>query len=238
VQHAVEAYSDGELDASQQSYIEQHLEGCLACREVYDKLQRLQAGIRAQAPYFRAPESLGVRIVSSVYRSESGGVRVWKWMAIAASVALVLSLGAQVFLRKATPTANELLARDLFAGHARSMLGGHLVDVVSSDQHTVKPWFNNKLDFSPDVKDLSSAGYPLFGGRLDYLERRPVAALVFRRAKHVINLFILPSSQSRPEAISENGYHVVSWTRDGMTYCAVSDVNLDDLKVFAQLYGK
>jgi mycothiol system anti-sigma-R factor len=242
VRDSLEAYSDGELDASQQSYIREHLEGCSSCRAAYEKLQRLQASIRMQAPYFRAPESLAQRVMTSVHKSEKTRYVAqgwgWKSIAVAASVALLLSLGSTLLLTRATPTANQLLTREILSEHARSMLGGHLIDVVSSDRHTVKPWFGNKVDFSPDVKDLTSQGYPLAGGRVDYLDGRPVAALVFHRAKHVINLFTWPSPQSRAEVISQNGYNVVSWTREGMTYSAVSDLNLNELTQFARLYQR
>jgi anti-sigma factor RsiW len=122
------------------------------------------------------------------------------------------------------------------SGHARSMLGAHLVDIASSDRHTVKPWFSGKLDFSPNVKDLAGQGFPLSGGRVDYLAGRPVAALVFHRAQHVINLFTWPFTQAGPGEVSENGYHLISWTQDGMIYCAVSDLNLNELRLFARLY--
>ena len=121
--------------------------------------------------------------------------------------------------------------------HVRSMLTNHQVDVISSDRHTVKPWFGDKLDFSPDVKDLAAQGFPLIGGRVDYINQRPVAALVFQRSKHVISLFTWPAGSSVTGVRSQKGYHVVTWNKDGMTYWAVSDLNLDDLKQFSRLYG-
>lgn len=240
VRPLIEAHLDGELDANQQVHIREHLESCASCNAAYERLQRLHAGIRSHAPYFRAPESLALRVAASVRKAGKAQrlprAWAWQWLAAAASVALVISLAANFALMRARPGANQLLAREVLSGHARSMLGAHLVDVASSDRHTVKPWFSGKLDFSPDVKDLAGKGFPLSGGRVDYLAGRPVAALVFHRAQHVINLFTWPSAQAGPGEVSENGYHVVSWTHDGMIYCAVSDLNLDELKLFARLY--
>lgn len=116
------------------------------------------------------------------------------------------------------------------------MMGGHLVDVVSSDRHTVKPWFSGKLDFSPTVKDLGPQGFPLSGGRVDYMDGRSVAALVFLHNRHVITLFTWPSSRSASDASTHNGYNTVEWTKDGMIYWAVSDLNRSDLQTFSNLY--
>jgi anti-sigma factor RsiW len=143
------------------------------------------------------------------------------------------------WLRKNRPSemaAQLALAEEAVSSHIRSLMANHLADVASTDQHTVKPWFNGKLDFSPPVKDLAEEGFPLTGGRLDYLEGRPVAGLLHRRNRHIINLFVWPSSRSgsRPEAFSIKGYNVVHWTESGMTFWAVSDLNRKELDQFAQ----
>jgi anti-sigma factor RsiW len=145
-----------------------------------------------------------------------------------------------VAIQYASLPAEQIVAEQVIADHARAMLGGHLVEVVSSDQHTVKPWLSSKLDFSPPVTDLASAGYPLAGGRLDYLDSRPVAALVYRYRLHVINLFVWPDEKSgriAPRALSKNGYNMLHWTDAGMTFWAISDVNPAELRSFAETYA-
>jgi anti-sigma factor RsiW len=132
-----------------------------------------------------------------------------------------------------------VLAQEVLSSHLRSLMGTHLLDVPSSDQHTVKPWFNGKLSFSPDVKDFSSQGFRLVGGRIEYIGDRPVAALVYQRRQHFINLFTWPSSpgsQSGYGEMKRSGYNLVFWTEDGMTCWAVSDLQIGELEQFAQLY--
>ena len=159
------------------------------------------------------------------------------WISITAplAAAAIVVLALVPLLRG--PSAEEVLAREVLAGHVRSLMADHLSDVASSDRHTVKPWFNGKLDFSPPVEDLAQQGFPLVGGRLDYLNNRPVAALVYHRQKHFINLFIWPSTSSDSEVKKETrqGYHLFHWTRSGMTYWAVSDVEESQLQEFVGL---
>jgi anti-sigma factor RsiW len=231
----IEAQMDDELDPNGQAVLREHLESCAACREAQARLLRLRRAIRGQDLYFRAPDSLRRRVLGSLRERELPGR--WKWFAVAASVALTVSLGANVFLSRANRTDGfSLLARDVVSDHVRSMLSNHTIDVVSSDRHTVKPWFSDKLDFSPDVRDLASQGFPLVGGRVDYLDGRPVAALVFHRAKHVIDLFTWPSSAPVSAGVSQNGLNVVAWTKGGMAYWAVSDLNAGELNQFARMY--
>ena len=236
----LEAHLDGELDANQQALVREHLDQCPSCGAAYGRLERLREDLRSPSLYFRAPESLGRRVASALRESPQTQaltlVWPWKWIALAASIALAISLGANLLLTRTYRTENQLMAREVVSSHVRAMLGTHLMDINSSDRHTVKPWFSDKLDFSPSVRDLAGQGFPLAGGRVDYLDARPVAALVFRRNRHVITLFTWPSGRSSTTEVSQNGYQVVAWTQDTMTYWAVSDLNREELQQFARLY--
>jgi anti-sigma factor RsiW len=156
--------------------------------------------------------------------------------AIAASIVIIFALG-WIATREGY-SAKDLLVREIVSSHVRSLMASHLTDVPSSDQHTVKPWFQGQLDFSPPVKDLSKEEFVLAGGRVDYISDRPIAALVYEHRKHVINLFIWPStpdSATSPAALSRQGYHLIHWTEGGLTYWAVSDLNEKELDEFVQL---
>jgi anti-sigma factor RsiW len=161
----------------------------------------------------------------------------WRWQmaAAAAGVALVAVVVYRFAPGASRLSQGDVIAREVLASHVRSLLADHLTDVPSSDQHTVKPWFNGKLDFSPPVRDLSQQGFPLVGGRLDYLDERPVAALVYQRRKHVINLFVWPSSEkTREKALMQQGYNMQHWAEAGMTFWAVSDLNNSELEQFVR----
>ena len=224
-----------EMDPAQaQTEVREHLENCPDCRGLMEDLTSLRNTVREQAPYYTAPPGLRRRILA-----QARGARPvpWNWLAIAASLLLIASAIGNVLLLRSRTSPQEILAANIVSNHVRSLAGTHLLDVPSSDQHTVKPWFNGKLDFSPEVKDLTSYGFPLTGGRLEYVDGRPAAALVFERRKHIINLFTWPSLDASGETQStRNGYHLIQWTKDGMTYWAVSDVNESDLQKFVQLY--
>lgn len=242
-QDLLEAYLDEELDAVQCAAVEQHLSTCRDCSEVYTRLSQQKAGVRAAAPYHRAPRELHQSINRSLQRlsAKEDKPRVrempWRWIAIAASVLLFLSVSWNL-LQLRSRTVGAELASNVLADHIRSLLGTGLVEVASSDQHTVKPWFAGKLDFSPEVRDLQAQGFPLAGGRIDYLDGRRVAALVYHRRLHVITLFVWPTdSVSRgTSSISRNGYHLLHWTDSSMSYWAVSDVSMSELETFRALF--
>ncbi len=204
-----------------------HKETCLSC------------AIGANAPYYEAPPGLERRILQNLRRetAPSSWLRHWRLAAIAASVLLLISLSANVELFRSRISTQQLTADAVLSAHVRSLAGTHLLDVPSSDQHTVKPWFNGKLDFSPPVKLLP--GFPLIGGRLEYLEGHPAATLIYGRNKHVINLFAWPAPTATAELTrTRNGYHMQAWQADGMTFWAVSDLNESELKDFVSLYRR
>ena len=237
----LEAYLDEELDAAQHSAVQEHLASCASCSDKYARLLRQKENIRRSAPYYNAPSGLrqSVRAVLRDAEKEAGGRRepYWRWAAIAASILLVASVAWNIVQLR--PRAMEdRIAENIFADHIRSLIGTHLMDVVSTDQHTVKPWFAGKLDFSPIVRDLDAEGFPLAGGRIEYISGRRVAALVYYRRKHVINVFTWPAAgEAGPDEtlISRNGYNLLHWTSGSMTYWAVSDVSATDLKTLRNL---
>jgi anti-sigma factor RsiW len=238
----IEPYIDGELDANQTAAVAVHLETCNSCTAVNSRLQNLRTAIRAQAPYYTAPAHLQQRIRTGLRQAaDRERPPQWfakPWLAIAASILLAVSLGWNLALFRSLNSSRDNISQEVLSSHVRSLMGTHLLDVPSSDQHTVKPWFNGKLDFSPDVKDLASQGFKLIGGRLEYLNNRSVAVLVYQRRQHVINLFVWPATGSGDgdRTFRWNGYNGISWTKAGMTYWAVSDLNSTELQQFANLY--
>jgi anti-sigma factor RsiW len=216
-------YLDNELDLGAALEFERHLRSCAACERAYANQQTLRSAIRSQAPYFKAPRSLG------------RNVRPIRWvapLAIAAGLVLMIA-GTWTVLR--TQPRGDLVAQEVVAGHVRSLMANHLTDVPSSDRHTVKPWFLGKLDFSPDVKDLGPQGFPLIGGRLDYVDDRPAAALVYQRGKHIINLFVWKGGGGSEGRETTHGYNISRWNSGGLSYWAVSDLNAAELDEFAKL---
>jgi anti-sigma factor RsiW len=200
-----------------------------------DHLRSCQSCImRMHARYYEAPAGLEQKIRGQI-RKESAAPLPWRWMAIAASVLLVASLTWNISMLRSRVDAQQALASDIVSAHIRSLTGTHLLDVPSSDHHTVKPWFNGKLDFSPGVKDVE--GFPLLGGRLEYLEGHPAAALIYGRRNHMINVFTWPSAARMAEVNeTRNGYHLECWSSDGMAYWVVSDLNQGELRDFVRLY--
>ena len=244
IRSLVSPYIDGELAAEKAAEVERHLEGCEACRALVEGERRVSVAVRHHGERFRAPAHLKARVLSEVERrSRRSGwsdLRMlgtgWNPVALAASLLLtvVVSSGATVaYLTRSAEESKAPLVQEVVSGQIRSLMADHLTDVASSDQHTVKPWFNGKLDFSPPVIDLTSEGFPLVGGRLDYLDHRQVAALVYRHRQHLINLFIWPEAgEEAAQAAAQQGYNVLYFKHGGMEYWAVSDLNPTELKDF------
>jgi anti-sigma factor RsiW len=234
-------YVDGELDLVSSLDIEEHLRSCAACSNHYRLLTSLHIAASNKALYRPAPSSLQKRVLSS-FAKASPTLPAWlspPWNLFTA-VLVVFLLAVVGFLGRGlfTPQSETSLAEQVQTAHVRSLMANHLMDVASTDQHTVKPWFNGKLDFSPPVADLASQGFPLIGGRLDYLDGQPVAALVYQRNKHYINLFIWPSTEPQEDLQSSahHGYRLFHWNQSGMTFWAVSDVETIELGTFVQLF--
>jgi len=240
----VHASVDGELDLTANLELEAHLRGCVACAGERSNILALRAAVSNSAPYYQAPVQLERRVRAAMRnaRPVSGGDRFWfryrGWVGAAAALLLV-AIGVKGVLPLRLPLS-DVTAREVVNDHLRSLTENHLTDVPSSNQHTVKPWFDGKLNFTPAVADLGSQGFPLIGGRLDYLDGRPVAALVYRRRQHVINLFILPAPNANntlPISAVRAGYNLVHWTTAGTSYWAVSNLNDSELTNFAQLFS-
>jgi anti-sigma factor RsiW len=237
------AYFDGELDLVRNIEFEEHLKTCRLCAQQLTELQAMRSSLQSANLYERAPESLRSRIRAALppeARPQPISMlrrRALEWLAVAAAILIAVILGAKV-LSNIGGGEQNLIAEEIVASHIRSMQPGHLYDVESTDQHTVKPWFDGKLDFAPPVINLADQGFPLIGGRLDYVGHRDVAALVYQRQKHFINVFVWPDDSrpaNLPGAQTIQGYNLVFWSHNGMYFCAASDLNLAELRQFAQL---
>jgi anti-sigma factor (TIGR02949 family) len=238
----LDAYLDGELAGDDARELEAHLAQCPECARFRDGRLELRAAITARLPMLQAPDTLRQRVRTAVRAARRAratpsftGRSWWRPLAVAASLAAVALGSWRLALQRAS---GEALADDVLASHIRSLMPGHLTDVLSSDQHTVKPWFNGRLDFSPPVYDFAGRGYPLLGGRLEYVDGRAVAALVYGRRQHVINAFLWPARRGPaavPATRTRQGYHLLHWTTADYTYWVVSDLGLPELDDFAGL---
>ena len=239
----ISARMDGEVNAIQCVAIDSHLEeeACRSCNEEMESQESLRAAIRDQMPYYRVPAQLPERLTSALRAAKYFDccARRMNWRVLGAvAAALILAvLGVAPFLVNER-NQRQIVANELVSAHVRAMFS-HTVDVVSSDQHTVKPWFNGKVTFSPPVVDLASEGFPLEGGRLDSVGARMIATLVYRRHLHRIDVFVWPAGRETPPAYFErDGYNEISWTKNNFVFAAVSDLNTAELNAFADLLKK
>lgn len=243
VEGLADAYVDGEVALEGTLALEAHVDHCRACTARLDRIKALKHALET-APYFRAPAALATRVrtivgdvaVSAPSRTIWRPRRWQPWLVSAASLAVV-SIALFAVLRQPAAFGDDATTEAVIEGHVRSLMGDHLTDVASSDRHTVKPWFAGRVDFSPTVVDLANDGFPLVGGRLDYIDHHASAALVYKRRDHVINVFVWPRTDGSPSHVARSdarGYHVISWTRDGVAVWVVSDLALVELDAFAQ----
>ena len=237
------AYLDDELDLVRSMELEDHLAECGDCANEIASYRALREGVQAADLRYQASSEFRSRLLKELEQQERPQPTVihrpiprWSWAAVAAL--LLLASGALVL--DVSQRSERKVASEIVTDHVRSLMASHLTDVGTSDQHTVKPWFTGKLDFSPQVRDLSADGFELIGGRLEYLDGHNAAAIVYQRRKHVINLFTWPTSASDegPQATAQQGFNLVEWKQAGMYYCAISDLNRQELTELASLLRK
>ncbi len=237
----ISAYIDNELDLTKCVEVERHLNECESCSAVLSSSINLRSALKNKELYFTAPGTLTDKLRSSIPAPKKPvpalrrNLFAWNNIALAFSVALILVLGTLIINNN---SRSSNLDQFILNNHLRSLQYNHLTDVESTDQHTVKPWFDGKLDFSPPVVDLKDDGFPLDGGRIDFIESRPAAVLVYNFKKHIINVFIsLESGHPLASGISElHGYNIIKWNSSGMNFWVVSDASLDELKIFSWLF--
>jgi anti-sigma factor RsiW len=245
-QELIHGYLDGELDLARSLEVEQHMHECEICARSYRSQTTLRLSLKNDSLYYPAPDKLKKRVQSSLQEEIKSEVSRrafgWRWLTVGASLAFMFLIGVVVWRlvpMPIRPSGDELLAQEVVSDHVRSLqMSGHLTDVLSSDQHTVKPWFDGKVDFAPPVRDFASQDFRLYGGRLEYLNNRAVATLIYQRRLHYINLFIWPAKQAGSTggvAIQRQGYNLIHWTSSGMNYWAISDLNSVELQEFTRM---
>ncbi|MCL6741441.1 anti-sigma factor [Sphingomonas sp. RB56-2] len=226
---------DGELDAANTALVEAHVARCEGCREELDRLQAVRNLLRADGVRHSAPETLKQRIAELPELSPRAGKRQMLpgWLAPGLAGALAASLAMVLFVPVSDPSGID---QQLVSSHVRSLQPGHLTDVQTTNQHIVKPWFNGKIDFAPPVPELADKGFPLAGGRLDSIDGRTVAAIVYHRRLHTVNLFVWPSKPVSERTSVEDGFELAEWSDGGLRFAAVSDIPPQELQQFERAF--
>jgi anti-sigma factor RsiW len=233
------ALIDGELDAGHAREVEDHIAGCAACAAALRDYREMGKAVAGADLRYKAPLELRRRIEASLPRAQPAPNRraVLRGFAMGSAVSAIAATGLVAIVLRNDDQSR--ITSEIVSAHLRSLQAGHLTDVISTDQHTVKPWFNGKLDVAPPVIDLTALGFTLIGGRLDYVDARPVGAIVYRRRLHVINLFVAQTASSESRAAKTEtfqGFNVRSWSEGGLNYWAVSDIAADELAEFSEKF--
>lgn len=226
---------DGELDAANTALVEAHVARCEGCSEELERLQATRNLLRIDGVRYAAPESLSKRIAAlpELMPQAANENRLVRWLGPGLVGALAASLAMVTLL---PPGAQSVVDQELVSSHVRSLQPGHLTDVQTTNQHIVKPWFNGRIDFSPPVPELAGGGFPLAGGRLDSINGKTVAALVYHRRLHTVNLYVWPAKDSAERSFVKDGFAVTEWSRSGLRYAAVSDIPPAELQQFHKLF--
>jgi len=229
---------DGELDAAHTAMVEAHAARCEGCREELERLEALRNLLKADGVRHAAPEALRVRIAALpelAPKAAANENRISSWLAPGLAGAVAASLALVTFL----PTASSSVVEEqLVSSHVRSLQPGHLTDVQTTSQHIVKPWFNGRIDFAPPVPELADVGFPLAGGRLDSINGKTVAAIVYHRRLHTVNLFVWRDDGSLEKATVEDGFAINEWSSGGLRFAAVSDLGPAELKLFREEFQR
>jgi anti-sigma factor RsiW len=227
---------DNELDAANIAMVEAHVARCEGCREELERLLALRGLLRIDGVRYAAPESLSRRIAALpelAAPKAANDNRLLRWLGPGLAGALAASLAMVAFI---PPGADSIVDQEIVSSHVRSLQPGHLTDVQTTNQHIVKPWFNGRIDFSPPVPELADAGFPLAGGRLDSIDGKTVAAIVYHRRLHTVNLFVWPAKDAAERSFVKDGFAVKEWSRNGLRYAAVSDIPPVELQQFHKLF--
>lgn len=235
-QQQLERYFDDELTLSEKRTLDEHLEACSSCTSLLQGLHSTRQSL-LQLESHDASASLKHRLHQQLHHSDNEPVRrVWPWMGLGSAVTAALFIGVWLVFGLFPYAPASITDEDIINAHVRSLMADHAMDIASNDQHTVKPWFKGKLDFAPPVRQLEEHGFPLLGGRLDYVRQQSFAALVYQRRAHVINLFVgLADENNGNLDVSRRGYNLLSWYDRGLQFWLVSDLNKSELNTLAQL---
>ena len=226
---------DCELDAANTAMVEAHVMRCEGCREELERLHAVRSMMRGQGVRHKAPQELRSRIsaLPELNLKPANQNRVAGWLGPGLAGALAASLAMVAVVPNGSQSVVE---QELVSSHVRSLQPGHLTDVQTTNQHIVKPWFNGRIDFAPPVPELANVGYPLAGGRLDSIDGKTVAAIVYHRRLHVVNLYVWTGDKGGPRSFQKDGFAIEEWSRGGLSYSAVSDIPVADLKNFQRQF--